>query len=62
MLRERGGELIVVARFIPAGIVGHFEARSWPAANRASPAGERRTTPVVDLGARMRDRWRSTGT
>jgi len=49
-------------RFIPAGIVGHFELRSWPAAGRASPADGRRTTATVDLGARMRGMWRGTGT
>ncbi len=49
-------------RFIPAGIVGHFDVRSWPASGRTASADGRRTTATVDLGARMRGMWRGTGT
>jgi DNA helicase II / ATP-dependent DNA helicase PcrA len=49
-------------RFIPAGIVERFEVRSWPPVSRTSQVGRPRTTATVDLGARMRDMWRGTGT
>jgi DNA helicase-2/ATP-dependent DNA helicase PcrA len=49
-------------RFIPAGIVGHFEMRSWlPGGGSLQPGGPR-TTATVDIGARMRQMWRGTGT
>jgi len=44
-------------RFVPASALGLFEARLWPAATRdAAPAG--RPHVRLDLGARMRSRWR----
>ena len=49
-------------RFIPAGIAGHFEPRSWLGSGRASQPGAQRTSATVDIGARMRQMWRGTGT
>jgi DNA helicase-2/ATP-dependent DNA helicase PcrA len=51
----------VRTRFIPAAIAGNFEARSWPPPSGASTAAHK-PAPAVDLGARMRQMWRSTGT
>jgi DNA helicase II / ATP-dependent DNA helicase PcrA len=46
-------------RFLPAALMGLFEARSWPGA-AARPADGARTRPQVrvDVGARLRDLWR----
>ena len=49
-------------RFIPAGIAGHFEPRSWLGSGRGSQPGAQRTSATVDIGARMRQMWRGTGT
>jgi DNA helicase II / ATP-dependent DNA helicase PcrA len=49
-------------RFIPAGVAGHFEVRSWLGPGRGSQASAPRTAPAVDIGARMRQMWRGTGT
>jgi len=49
-------------RFIPAGIAGRFEVRSWPPPAGAAQGSARRPTATVDLGARMRQMWRGTGT
>lgn len=44
-------------RFIPAAMLGLFEAKSWPIVPTA--AGERSTRQVrVDVGARMRAMWK----
>ncbi|HLP66457.1 MAG TPA: ATP-dependent helicase, partial [Rhizobium sp.] len=44
-------------RFIPAAMLGLFEAKSWPKVPTA--AGERSTRQVrVDVGARMRAMWK----
>ncbi|MGE5514066.1 MAG: ATP-dependent helicase [Bacteroidota bacterium] len=62
--QARGGDRHVYAsrsRFIPAGIVDRFDLKVWPQTKRAEapvPAG--RAEPV-DLNARMRGRWRATG-
>ncbi len=61
---KRGDRHVYAARtrFIPGAIAGQFELRMWPAADRrAQPVGQR-TTAAVDLGARMREMWRGTGT
>lgn len=45
-------------RFIPNGLLTHFEQRSWPP---QAPAGPRHPDPrqaAVDLAAGMRDMWR----
>ena len=41
---------------------GRFEARSWPPPRGASGAGASKSATAVDLGARMRQMWRGTGT
>ncbi len=48
-------------RFIPGALAGHFEARSWLGSAR-NPQPGARTTATVDIGARMRQMWRGTGT
>ncbi len=61
---RRGDRHLYAARtrFIPAGIAGCFEARSWPPPT--GRVGRESTAPAVtvDLGARMRGMWRGTGT
>jgi DNA helicase-2/ATP-dependent DNA helicase PcrA len=61
---RRGDKHLYAARtrFIPGGIVGHFEARSWLASREGSQPGVPRTTATIDIGARMRQMWRGTGT
>jgi len=49
-------------RFIPSSVVSHFEFKTWPAATRVSSGGSPATGGPVDLGARLRDMWRRTGT
>ena len=49
-------------RFIPGALANHFEMRSWLAGGRGSQAGAPRTTATIDIGARMRQMWRGTGT
>jgi DNA helicase II / ATP-dependent DNA helicase PcrA len=44
-------------RFIPNGIVGHFEQSAWPPSTRQASATKPSVTPV-DIGARLRQRWR----
>ena len=48
-------------RFIPGALAGHFEARSWLGSAR-NPQPGARTNATVDIGARMRQMWRGTGT
>ncbi len=61
---RRGDRHLYAARtrFIPAGIAGCFEARSWPPPT--GRVGREAIAPAVtvDLGARMRGMWRGTGT
>jgi DNA helicase II / ATP-dependent DNA helicase PcrA len=52
----------VRTRFIPGAIAGNFEARSWPPPGGASGPGVRKPAVSVDIGARMRQMWRGTGT
>ncbi|HJU31071.1 MAG TPA: ATP-dependent helicase [Hyphomicrobiaceae bacterium] len=48
-------------RFIPGGMVDLFEVRSWlPSAHGV--AGAAASTARIDIGARMRQMWRGTGT
>jgi ATP-dependent DNA helicase UvrD/PcrA len=49
-------------RFIPGALASHFEVRSWLGPGHGTPSASRRTTPTVDIGARMRHMWRGTGT
>ena len=49
------------SRFLPPGILAHFEAVAWPAASHAASAA-RAAAPAVDLAARLRGRWQRTGT
>ena len=61
----RGGDKHLYAsrtRFIPAAILGDFAVCVWPAAARATAATSLNSGVTVDLAARMRGRWRSTGT
>ncbi|CCE12082.1 putative ATP-dependent DNA helicase [Bradyrhizobium sp. STM 3843] len=43
-------------RFIPEALVPLFERTSWPRAQAASPIASQ--GPRIDIGARMRERWR----
>ncbi|MGD9805414.1 MAG: ATP-dependent helicase [Hyphomicrobiaceae bacterium] len=49
------------SRFIPAAITGHFDQQSWPRRVRAPHAGTPTSGVTVDLAARLRGRWRQTG-
>ena len=49
-------------RFIPSSIVNHFELQTWPLAARDYQGGSRPAGVTVDIVARMRGMWRSTGT
>jgi DNA helicase II / ATP-dependent DNA helicase PcrA len=44
-------------RFIPAAIHAHFESRAWPAASVVPPP-DRPALARIDIGARLRGRWR----
>ena len=62
--QARGGDKHLYAsrtRFIPAGIVSAFEVCAWPPAARAIGPGSTKSGVTVDLAARMRGMWRSTG-
>ena len=48
-------------RFIPPGILDAFEVCAWPAANHRSHSPAAASGLSVDLAARMRGMWRSTG-
>ena len=63
--QARGGDKHLYAsrsRFIPAGIVSHFDVCAWPPAAHRSTASRTGSGVSVDLAARMRDMWRNTGT
>ena len=63
--QARGGDKHLYAarsRFIPAGIIGNFEIRTWPPAMSGVSASRTGSGATVDLAARMRGMWRSTGT
>jgi DNA helicase-2/ATP-dependent DNA helicase PcrA len=45
-------------RFIPNGLLNHFEAASWPiAASGAAPRGPAQGVRI-NVGAKMREMWR----
>ncbi|MBP0656986.1 hypothetical protein J8J20_24245, partial [Mycobacterium tuberculosis] len=46
------------SRFLPSGLVGHFESVAWPTATAAQPRSRFPQAAKVDLGARMRAMWR----
>jgi len=48
----------VRTRFIPGGIIGNFDACAWPNAARPAPSGANALTKPVDIGARLRAKWR----
>ena len=60
---RRGDKHLYAARtrFIPAGLAGHFAVGSWLRTRKPQP-GEARTAATFDIGARMREMWRGTGT
>jgi DNA helicase II / ATP-dependent DNA helicase PcrA len=62
--QARGGDRHLYAsrtRFIPAGLLSQFEVCAWPPAARAAPPSGRNSGVTVDLAARLRGMWRSTG-
>jgi DNA helicase II / ATP-dependent DNA helicase PcrA len=48
----------VRSRFIPDSIIGHFDPCAWPGAARPAPAAGKATSKPVDIGARLRAKWR----
>jgi DNA helicase-2/ATP-dependent DNA helicase PcrA len=48
----------VRTRFIPDSIIGHFDPRAWPNAARAAPSGSKASGKPIDIGARLRAKWR----
>jgi DNA helicase-2/ATP-dependent DNA helicase PcrA len=62
--QARGGDRHLYAsrsRFIPASILDRFEVTAWPEPRVMPAAGANPSQPRVDLAARMRGRWRATG-
>ena len=58
--QARGGDKHVYgsrSRFLPAAVLDTFECVAWSTAN-AGQTGPRSGTPVVNLAARMRGKWR----
>ena len=49
------------SRFIPSSITEHFDQQTWPRTVRAEHTAVTSSVTTVDLGARMRGRWRKTG-
>jgi DNA helicase-2/ATP-dependent DNA helicase PcrA len=63
--QARGGDKHLYAsrtRFIPPALLSTFELRTWPSAGQAAASNARTFGVTVDLAARMRGRWRGTGT
>jgi DNA helicase II / ATP-dependent DNA helicase PcrA len=63
--QARGGDKHLYAsrtRFIPPTLLSAFEACTWPSAGRTAGSNARTFGATVDLAARMRGRWRGTGT
>jgi DNA helicase-2/ATP-dependent DNA helicase PcrA len=64
--QARGGDRHVYAsrtRFIPAGLLGNFECKVWPASTRSQAAiATGAAGTKIDLGAKVRGMWRATGT
>ena len=48
----------VRTRFVPHSIVGHFDPCTWPSAARPAPSAANAKTEPVDIGARLKARWR----
>jgi DNA helicase-2/ATP-dependent DNA helicase PcrA len=48
----------VRTRFIPNSIIGHFEPCAWPSAARETPSASNAKSKPVDIGARLRAKWR----
>jgi DNA helicase II / ATP-dependent DNA helicase PcrA len=48
----------VRTRFIPNAITAHFEQCAWPPATRETGPNAKKTVKPVDIGARLRSRWR----
>lgn len=62
--QARGGDKHLCAsrsRFIPSAILSQFEVCSWPKPGHLESGGRTSSSVTVDLAARMRDRWRATG-
>jgi DNA helicase-2/ATP-dependent DNA helicase PcrA len=61
---RRGDRHVYAARtrFVPAGLLAHFECIAWPSASRVSAFAGKAGVPAVDLPARLRGRWQHTGT
>ena len=49
-------------RFIPSTTLEHFELKTWPVSGPDYQGGSRPAGVTVDIAARMRGMWRSTGT
>ncbi|MET1047251.1 MAG: ATP-dependent helicase [Hyphomicrobium sp.] len=45
-------------RFIPNSLLGRFESTAWPVASAGAGAMQAKTGLHVDVGAKMRQRWR----
>jgi DNA helicase-2/ATP-dependent DNA helicase PcrA len=48
----------VRTRFIPGSIVGNFDACAWPSAARPTPSAANALAKPIDIGARLRAKWR----
>lgn len=48
----------VRTRFIPDRIIGNFDRCAWPSAARATPSAANAASKAIDIGARLRARWR----
>jgi DNA helicase-2/ATP-dependent DNA helicase PcrA len=46
------------SRFLADDILPFFECRSWPIAEQEAVAPARGAKPAIDIGARLRARWR----
>jgi DNA helicase-2/ATP-dependent DNA helicase PcrA len=46
------------SRFLPDGILPFFECRSWPTAEQEAISPARGSKLAIDIGARLRARWR----
>jgi DNA helicase II / ATP-dependent DNA helicase PcrA len=58
--QARNGERHMYAsrtRFIPAGLLGHFQRATWPQAEQVDD-GHKRASVRVDVQSRMRNMWR----
>jgi DNA helicase-2/ATP-dependent DNA helicase PcrA len=56
-----GGDRHVYAqrtRFIPNGLLKHFDNRSWPAPKGAAAMAASPARAPIDVGAKMRGMWK----